>query len=67
MANRYHCHPGGPVNDWAVVWDEFEEGGFQRSGNGRLNGLAAMDEFLEYKHIALNSGTIANKESDNGR
>lgn len=46
------------INDWAIVWDEFEEGGFKRSGNGRLNGLAAMDEFLEYKHIALNSGTI---------
>lgn len=46
------------INDWAVVWDEFEEGGFKRSGNGRLNGLAAMDEFLEYKHVAFNSGTI---------
>jgi len=22
------------INDWAVVWDEFEEGGFMRSGNG---------------------------------
>jgi acyl-CoA reductase-like NAD-dependent aldehyde dehydrogenase len=53
------------INAWAVVWDEFEEGGFKRSGNGRLNGLAAMDEFLEYKHIAFN--TITNKESDNGR
>ncbi len=47
------------INDWAVVWDEFEEGGFKRSGNGRLNGLAAIDEFLEYKHIAFNPGTIA--------
>jgi acyl-CoA reductase-like NAD-dependent aldehyde dehydrogenase len=46
------------LNDWAVVWDEFEEGGFKRSGNGRLNGLAAMDEFLEYKHIAFNTGSI---------
>lgn len=46
------------INDWAVVWDEFEEGGFKRSGNGRLNGLTAMDEFLEYKHVAFNSGTL---------
>ncbi len=47
------------INDWAVVWDEFEEGGFKRSGNGRLNGLAAIDDFLEYKHIAFNPGTLA--------
>ncbi|MBV8883568.1 MAG: aldehyde dehydrogenase family protein [Chroococcidiopsidaceae cyanobacterium CP_BM_RX_35] len=47
------------INDWAVVWDEFEEGGFKRSGNGRLNGLTAIDEFLEYKHIAFNSGTLS--------
>ena len=46
------------INDWAVVWDEFEEGGFKESGNGRLNGWTAMDEFLEYKHIAFNPGTI---------
>jgi betaine-aldehyde dehydrogenase len=46
------------INDWAVVWDEFEEGGFKRSGNGRLNGQTAIDEFLEYKHIAFNSGVI---------
>ena len=46
------------VNDWAVVWDEFEEGGFKGSGNGRLNGLSAIDEFLEYKHIAFHSGTL---------
>jgi betaine-aldehyde dehydrogenase len=46
------------INDWAVVWDEFEEGGFKRSGSGRLNGQAAIDEFLEYKHIAFNSGVV---------
>lgn len=44
------------VNDWAVVYDEFEEGGFKQSGQGRLNGIAAMDDFIEYKHIALNPG-----------
>ena len=46
------------INDWAVVWDEFEEGGFKGSGNGRLNGWTAIDEFLEYKHIAFNAGTL---------
>ncbi|WP_411960831.1 aldehyde dehydrogenase family protein [Pseudomonas mandelii] len=44
------------VNDWAVVYDELEEGGFKQSGQGRLNGVAAMDDFVEYKHIALNPG-----------
>ena len=47
------------INDWAIVWDEFEEGGFKRSGNGRLNGLTAMDEFLKFKHIAFNSGILS--------
>ena len=47
------------VNDWAVVWDEFEEGGFKESGNGRLNGQTAINEFLEYKHIAFNSGVVS--------
>lgn len=44
------------VNDWAVVYDEFEEGGFKQSGQGRLNGVAAIDDLVEYKHIALNPG-----------
>lgn len=42
------------INDWAIVHDEFEEDGFKQSGQGRLNGVAAIDDFLEYKHIALN-------------
>jgi betaine-aldehyde dehydrogenase len=50
------------INDWAVVWDEFEEGGFKGSGNGRLNGLTAIDDFLEYKHVAFNPGTTAGFE-----
>ena len=41
----------------------FEEGGFKRSGNGRLNGLTAINDFLEYKHIAFNSGTIADTDA----
>ena len=46
------------VNDWAKVYDEFEEGGYKESGQGRLNGLAALEDFLEYKHIALHPGTV---------
>ena len=46
------------INDWAVIYDEFEEGGFKQSGLGRLNGLAAIDDFIEYKHITLTSGLV---------
>lgn len=46
------------INDWAVIYDEFEEGGFKQSGLGRLNGLAAIDDFIEYKHITITSGII---------
>jgi betaine-aldehyde dehydrogenase len=28
------------INDWARVYDSTEEGGFKRSGLGRMNGLA---------------------------
>ena len=44
------------VNDWAKVYDGTEEGGFKLSGLGRLNGHAALEDFIEYKHIALNPG-----------
>ena len=44
------------VNDWATVYDGTEEGGFKQSGLGRLNGHAAPDDFIEYKHIALKPG-----------
>jgi betaine-aldehyde dehydrogenase len=47
------------INDWAVVRDEFEEGGHKQSGRGRLRGLAALEDFLEYKHIVLNPGIVA--------
>ncbi len=40
-------------NDWAVIYDETEEGGFKQSGVGRLNGVAALEDFLEYKHITF--------------
>jgi len=44
------------INDWAKVYDNTEEGGFKQSGLGRLNGLAALDDFIEHKHIALKPG-----------
>lgn len=43
------------INDWAKVYDEFEEGGFKNSGLGRLNGPAALDDFLELKHITFST------------
>ncbi|WP_219844678.1 MULTISPECIES: aldehyde dehydrogenase family protein [unclassified Microbacterium] len=44
------------VNDWAVLYDQSEEGGFKSSGQGRMRGLAVIDDFIEYKHIALRPG-----------
>ncbi len=44
------------INDWAVMRDEFEEGGYKQSGRGRLRGMAQLDDFLEYKHIVLQPG-----------
>ncbi|QKH38039.1 aldehyde dehydrogenase family protein [Achromobacter pestifer] len=44
------------INDWAKVYDNTEEGGFKQSGLGRLNGMAALEDFIEYKHIALKPG-----------
>lgn len=37
------------TNTWAVVVDQFEEGGFGQSGLGRLNGLRGLSEFQEDK------------------
>jgi betaine-aldehyde dehydrogenase len=39
------------INNWAVVDDETEEGGYKQSGLGRLNGVSAMDDFVEYRTI----------------
>jgi betaine-aldehyde dehydrogenase len=39
------------INNWAVVYSETEEGGYKQSGLGRLNGVAAMDDFIEYKTV----------------
>ena len=41
------------INGWAALSDQFEEGGFKQSGQGRMRGLAVLDDFLEYKHIAF--------------
>ena len=46
------------VNDWAVVYDECEEGGYKQSGLGRLNGMAALDDFIQYKHITMTPGVV---------
>ena len=47
------------VNDWAVLHDQYEEGGFKASGQGRMRGVAVMDDFVEYKHIQLHPGSPA--------
>lgn len=44
------------INGWALVFDQFEEGGAKQSGLGRLNGQRAVEEFQEYKHIAQKFG-----------
>jgi acyl-CoA reductase-like NAD-dependent aldehyde dehydrogenase len=44
------------LNDWAIVHDEFEEGGVKQSGVGRLNGTASMEDFVQIKHIVHRSG-----------
>lgn len=47
------------INNWAVLSDSAEEGGVKQSGQGRLRGMAGLDDFLEYKHIALSAGSTA--------
>jgi betaine-aldehyde dehydrogenase len=48
------------INNWAIVYDETEEGGYKQSGLGRLNGVSAIDDFVEYRtiihEIDLNAG-----------
>lgn len=46
------------INNWAVLFDQFEEGGFKQSGQGRMRGLAVIDDFIEYKHISLTPGEV---------
>ena len=44
------------INSCAVLFDQFEEGGFKQSSQGRMRGMAVIDDFIEYKHIALSPG-----------
>ena len=46
------------INDWALMTDGFEEGGYKQSGRGRTRGIAGLEEFLETKHIVHDAGTI---------
>lgn len=39
------------TNSWAQIFDQFEEGGYKKSGIGRLNGPGGLAEFQEVKHI----------------
>ncbi len=39
------------TNAWAEILDQFEEGGYKKSGVGRLNGRGGLAEFQEVKHI----------------
>ena len=42
------------INSWANLAVEAEEGGFKSSGLGRLGGVAALEDFVEYKQITQN-------------
>ncbi|MCQ4122325.1 aldehyde dehydrogenase family protein [Rhodococcus tibetensis] len=44
------------INDWAALQDQFEEGGYKASGQGRMRGFAVIDDFIEFKHIAFTPG-----------
>lgn len=39
------------TNAWAQILDQFEEGGYKKSGVGRLNGPGGLAEFQDVKHI----------------
>jgi len=45
-------------NDWAVMRDEFEEGGYKQSGVGRLRGQSTLEDFIKVKHLVLQSGVV---------
>lgn len=49
------------VNNWGILHDQYEEGGFKGSGQGRMRGLAVIDDFIEYKHIQLTPGTATGR------
>ena len=39
------------INGWAIIADQFEEGGFKQSGVGRDLGMAAMEGYTELKNV----------------
>ncbi|MCP3716287.1 aldehyde dehydrogenase family protein [Paraburkholderia sp. CNPSo 3281] len=49
------------INNWAVVYDETEEGGYKQSGLGRLNGVSAIDDFVEYRTVIHEIGLDAKR------
>jgi betaine-aldehyde dehydrogenase len=52
------------INDWVLMTEGFEEGGYKQSGQGRLRGSAGIDDFLEHKHIAIKAGVVS-RENEN--
>ena len=46
------------INEWGALGEDTEEGGCKHSGLGRLNGLAAIDDFTEIRTITLNPGLM---------
>jgi len=46
------------INNWALMIDSFEEGGYKQSGQGRTRGIAGLEEFLETKHILHDAGVV---------
>lgn len=47
------------VNSHTRLFAEGETGGFGQSGLGRLHGVEGLNDFLETKHIYMESGTSA--------
>ncbi len=46
------------LNAHTRLFAEIETGGYRESGMGRLHGVEGLDDFLETKHIFLESGQI---------
>ena len=46
------------INDWAIIYDEFEEGSYKKSGLCCMNGVATINDFIEYKNITITAGII---------
>lgn len=48
------------INEWGALGEDTEEGGSKQSGLGRLNGVAAIEDFTEIRTITLNPGLMDN-------